>query len=84
MQIIPIAGKGSRFKSAGYTTAKYLLPVSGKPVIEHILSYFDNSKPTLLILNERDLNKKHIERILKDLDFRVNSSLYLDLVLFSE
>ena len=58
MQIIPIAGKSSRFKSAGYTVAKYLLPVSGKPVIEHILSYFDKSKPTLLILNKQDLNKK--------------------------
>lgn len=74
MQIIPIAGKGSRFTSAGYTTAKYLLPVSGKPVIEHILSYFDRTKPTLLVLNERDANKEQIERILKELcyeDFEV-------------
>jgi dTDP-glucose pyrophosphorylase len=70
MQIIPIAGKSSRFKSAGYTTAKYLLPVSGKPVIQHILSYFDRSKPTLLILNKQDVNKKKIERILKALEYK--------------
>ena len=69
MQIIPLAGKGSRFRSAGYTTAKYLLPVLGKPVIEHILSYFDKTKPTLLILNEQDSNKKQVERILKALDY---------------
>jgi dTDP-glucose pyrophosphorylase len=74
MQIIPIAGKGSRFRSAGYTTAKYLLPVSGKPVIEHILSYFDKTVPTLLILNKKDSNRKQIESILKSLcyeDFQV-------------
>lgn len=74
MQIIPIAGKGSRFTSAGYTTSKYLLPVSGKPVIEHILSYFDRTKSTLLILNEQESNKEQIERILKELryeDFEV-------------
>lgn len=69
MQIIPIAGKGSRFKTAGYKTAKYLLPVSGKPVIEHILSYFDKTIPTLLILNAQDSNKEIIERVLKDLGF---------------
>ena len=69
MQIIPIAGKGSRFRSAGYTVAKYLLPISGKPVIEHILSYFEKSKPTLLILNEMDLAKDRIEGILESLGF---------------
>ncbi len=69
MQIIPIAGKGSRFKSVGYTTAKYLLPVSGKPVIEHILSYFDKTMPTLLILNTQDANKDKIESVLEALDF---------------
>lgn len=69
MQIIPIAGKGSRFKSAGYTTAKYLLPVSGKPVIEHILSFFDKTIPTLLILNTQDATKYKIESVLEALDF---------------
>ena len=69
MQIIPIAGKGSRFTSAGYTTAKYLLPVSGKPVIEQILSYFDKTIPTLLILNTQDTNKDKIESLLDALGF---------------
>jgi dTDP-glucose pyrophosphorylase len=69
MQIIPIAGRGNRFRSAGYSTAKYLLQVSGKPVIEHILSYFDKTAPTLLILNKKDSNRKQIEVILKYLRF---------------
>ena len=70
MQIIPIAGKGSRFRTAGYTIAKYLLLVSGKPIIEHILSYFDKTEPTLLILNKEDLNKTQIENILKILGYK--------------
>lgn len=69
MQIIPIAGKGNRFKSAGYSLAKYLLPVSGKPVIEHILSYFNKEFPTLLILNREDGNKEVITKILMSLEF---------------
>jgi dTDP-glucose pyrophosphorylase len=69
MQIIPIAGKGNRFKSDGYSLAKYLLPVSGKSVIEHILSYFDKELPTLLILNQEDENKEVIEKICISLEF---------------
>ena len=70
MQIIPIAGKASRFKAAGYITAKYLLPVCGKPVIAHILSYFEKTVPTLLILNREDSNRKQIEGILESFGFR--------------
>jgi dTDP-glucose pyrophosphorylase len=70
MQIIPIAGKGSRFKSAGYTTAKYLLPVAGKPIIAHILGYFDTKEPTLLILNKKDRNIIQIKSILLSSGFK--------------
>jgi dTDP-glucose pyrophosphorylase len=69
MQIIPLAGKGNRFKIAGYSSAKYLLPLQGLTVIEHILSYFNKSIPTLLILNLQDNNKKRIELILLSLGF---------------
>jgi dTDP-glucose pyrophosphorylase len=69
MQIIPIAGKGNRFKVAGYKTAKYLLPLNGKPIIEHILHYFNKNHPTLLILNKSANDKKEINNILISLGF---------------
>jgi len=37
MIILPMAGQGSRFVKAGYTTPKYLLPVNHKPVISHVV-----------------------------------------------
>ena len=47
-----------------------MLPVSDKPIITHILSYFDKKVPTLLILNKEDTNRNQIENILKSLGFR--------------
>ncbi len=34
--LIPAAGAGSRFKAAGYTVPKPLLPVDGVPMVEHV------------------------------------------------
>lgn len=69
MQIIPIAGKGNRFKIAGYKTAKYLLPFKGKPIIEHILYYFDRNNSTLLISNKNDKNKTKLNETLEKMGF---------------
>lgn len=69
MQIIPIAGKSNRFKIAGYKTAKYLLPINGKPIIEHILYHFNRNHSTLIILNKNDRNKKKLNDILIYLGF---------------
>ena len=34
--VIPMAGRGSRFANAGYTTPKPLIDVHGKPMIEYV------------------------------------------------
>ena len=33
--LIPMAGRGSRFVTSGYTVPKPLIPIEGKPMIEH-------------------------------------------------
>lgn len=38
--IIPLCGKGQRFKAAGYTTEKPLIPVFEKPLIQHVFEMF--------------------------------------------
>jgi NDP-sugar pyrophosphorylase family protein len=40
--VIPMAGRGSRFRAAGYHDAKPLIPVLGKPMIELVI---DNLRP---------------------------------------
>ena len=40
--VIPMAGRGSRFAQAGYTTPKPLIPLGGRPMIEWVI---DNIRP---------------------------------------
>lgn len=40
--VIPMAGRGSRFASAGFTTPKPLIPVGGRPMIQWVI---DNIRP---------------------------------------
>jgi len=40
--VVPMAGRGSRFANAGYTTPKPLIPVGGRPMIQWII---DNIRP---------------------------------------
>ena len=70
MQIIPIAGKGNRFKENGYLISKYLLLIKNKPIIEHILSFFNPSKETLIILNKAAGHKSQMLNILNNLKFK--------------
>ena len=69
MQIIPLAGKGSRFRDQGYDTPKYLLPLKDKPILEHILSYFHKDRKTLLIANASDCSASRIQEIVVRLGF---------------
>lgn len=39
--LIPMGGLGQRFRDAGYTTPKPLIPVEGKPMFLHALDSFD-------------------------------------------
>jgi dTDP-glucose pyrophosphorylase len=40
--VVPMAGRGSRFANAGYTTPKPLIPVGGRPMIQWII---ENIRP---------------------------------------
>jgi NDP-sugar pyrophosphorylase family protein len=51
-----MSGRGSRFIRAGYTELKPFIPVSGKPIIEHIIGQYPEGYDFLVILSSDDPN----------------------------
>jgi dTDP-glucose pyrophosphorylase len=45
--VVPMAGRGSRFTNAGYTTPKPLIPVGGKPMIQWVIENIRPRQPHL-------------------------------------
>ncbi|MGF1579467.1 MAG: glycosyltransferase family 2 protein [Gemmataceae bacterium] len=43
--VMPMAGRGSRFKNAGYTTPKPLIPIHGRPMTEIVIENLRPSGP---------------------------------------
>lgn len=53
--IIPMSGFGERFRRAGYSLPKPLIPVDGKPIIEHVMDMFPGEKDVVFICNKDHL-----------------------------
>jgi UDP-N-acetylglucosamine diphosphorylase / glucose-1-phosphate thymidylyltransferase / UDP-N-acetylgalactosamine diphosphorylase / glucosamine-1-phosphate N-acetyltransferase / galactosamine-1-phosphate N-acetyltransferase len=70
--IVPMAGRGSRFKNVGETTPKPLIPVLGKPMLYWALKSIDGLEYSQLIfiaLKEHDVNfdlKKTLNKLYGD------------------
>lgn len=65
--IIPMSGVGQRFIDAGYTTIKPLIPVEGKPIIQHVLERFAPDDDYIFICNEDHLTNTPLEVVLSKL-----------------
>jgi NDP-sugar pyrophosphorylase family protein len=50
--LIPMSGMGQRFRDAGYSDPKPLIPVSGTPMIERVLKQFPTEWPCTFVLWE--------------------------------
>ena len=61
--IIPMAGLGSRFKTSGYTVPKPLIPIEGKPMIQHAIDTL-GIKGNYIFITQKEHNlKPHLEAI---------------------
>ncbi len=71
--IFPMAGQGGRFRAAGYTDPKPLIPVSGRslqdrrPIIEHLLAQFPAAWPKVFVVNREHLEQSRLGAILEAL-----------------
>ena len=54
--IITLAGHSRRFNEAGFASPKFLIPIDGKPMIEHVVSMFDYEDTFHFVLNEDQIN----------------------------
>ena len=59
--IVPMAGKGSRFKEAGYTDSKPFIDINGKPMIQRVIENlnieFDGKFKFIIICLKEDYEK---------------------------
>lgn len=53
--VIPMSGFGERFRRAGYQMPKPLIPIDGKPIIEHVVDMFPGEHEFIFICNEDHL-----------------------------
>lgn len=59
--VIPMSGFGERFKRAGYTVPKPLIPVDGKPIISHVVDLYPGAEDFIFICNKEHLNNPDFE-----------------------
>lgn len=63
--VIPMSGIGKRFIDAGYTVPKPLIPVDGKPIIEHVVNLFPGEKRFTFICNSQHLLQTDLGSVLR-------------------
>lgn len=54
--IIPMAGRGERFRQAGYLLPKPLIPVHGRAMVEHVIGRFPGVERVLVLPNADHLD----------------------------
>ncbi len=65
--VIPMSGRGDRFLRAGYRMPKPLIPVDGKPMIEHVVNLFPGIEDVVFICNEDHLAETNLRAVLQAL-----------------
>lgn len=66
INIIPMAGLGSRFANEGYTLPKPLIPVSGKPMIERVIERLPRADKWIFVVRPEHIERFSIDHILKE------------------
>jgi len=62
--LVPMAGAGSRFASAGYTFPKPLIEVKGKPMIQVVVENLNIDAQHIFIVQKEHYNKFHLKTLL--------------------
>jgi NDP-sugar pyrophosphorylase family protein len=63
--IIPMSGRGERFRAAGFASIKPLIEVDGRPLIEHVIGLFPGQQDFLFICASDHLEQTALGATLK-------------------
>lgn len=66
VNIVPMAGLGTRFSKEGYTLPKPLIPVSGVPMIIRVIRNMPKSNKWIFILRKEHIDQYHIDQLIKE------------------
>lgn len=66
INIIPMAGSGSRFANEGYLLPKPLIPVSGKPMIMRVIERLPPADKWIFIVRPEHIERFAIDALLKE------------------
>ena len=72
--LIPMAGKGSRFRDYGYRVAKPLIQVQGRPIVLRTVESMPEQDQWFFLPRQIDLDRHPIERTLRD--FSLNCKVF--------
>ena len=62
--LIPMAGRGSRFESQGYTFPKPLIDVKGKPMIQVVVDNLNINANYIFIVQKDHFKKYNLQYLL--------------------
>lgn len=67
--VIPMAGRGSRFQTVGYTTPKPMIPIHGVPMIQLVVANLRSSRPSrfIFVCLQEHLDQYGVDEDLKNL-----------------
>lgn len=65
--VIPMSGRGERFRRAGYTLPKPLVEVDGRPMIAHVVELFPDADDFVFICAEDHLESTPLRSVLEEL-----------------
>lgn len=55
--VVPMSGFGERFRRAGYSVPKPLIPVDGRPIIAHVMNLFPGERDVIFVCNQAHLDE---------------------------
>ena len=64
--LIPMGGRGQRFRNAGYTTTKPLISVNGVPMIKRVIDNLDVKATFIFLVSEEDEKEHNLTQLLTE------------------